>query len=69
MFACIYGQTVPKSRIQDDPGEGADVDLAFSFSPLVEQTALDTVVLDVAGQDYLFGPSSIWESSETIMRD
>ena len=31
------------------------VDLAFTFSPLVEQTSADTVVLDVAGQDLLFG--------------
>ena len=27
----------------------------FTFSPLVEQTAADTVVLDIAGQDLLFG--------------
>jgi protein ImuB len=55
MFACIYGQTVPKSRIQDDPEVAPIVDLAISFSPLVEQTTVDTVVLDVAGQDLLFG--------------
>lgn len=55
MFACIYGQSVPKSRIQDEPGEVLLTDLAFSFSPLVEQTTVDTVVLDVAGQDLLFG--------------
>jgi protein ImuB len=29
--------------------------LAFTFSPLVEQTRADTVVFDVAGQDLLFG--------------
>jgi len=56
MFACIYGQTVPKSQIHENPGEVQLKDLGFSFSPLVEQTALDTVVLDVAGQDLLFGP-------------
>jgi protein ImuB len=55
MFACIYGQTVPKSRIPGEPGEVLLTDLAFSFSPLVEQTTVDTVVLDVAGQDLLFG--------------
>jgi protein ImuB len=55
MFACIYRQTGPKSRIQDDPGEAPILDLAVSFSPFVEQTTVDTVVLDVAGQDLLFG--------------
>ena len=57
MFACIYGQTIPKSRVQDDPGVTPIVDLAVSFSPFVEQTTVDTVVLDVAGQDLLFGSS------------
>jgi protein ImuB len=52
MFACIYGQS-PPSRIQEN--SGGLKDLAFSFSPLIEQTALDTVVLDVSGQDLLFG--------------
>lgn len=52
MFACIYGQTFPKSGTDD--GEIL-IDLAFTFSPLVEQTAVDTVVLDVAGQELLFG--------------
>ena len=56
-FACIYGQTVPKSRIQDDPGVAPIVDLAVSFSPFVEQTTVDTVVLDVGGQNLLFGSS------------
>ena len=55
MFACIYGQTVPKSRIQDVPEEALLIDLAFTFSPFVEQTTVDTMVLDVAGQDLLFG--------------
>jgi protein ImuB len=52
MFACIYGQTFSKSGTDD--GEVL-IDLAFTFSPLVEQTAVDTVVLDVAGQELLFG--------------
>jgi len=55
MFACIYGRTVPKSEFQRDPEESSLIDLAFTFSPLVEQTAADTVVIDVAGQELLFG--------------
>lgn len=52
MFACIYGQTIS--------GRGHDtarllLELAFTFSPLVELTGTDTVVLDVAGQELLFG--------------
>jgi protein ImuB len=59
MFACIYSRSVPNSE-QKSGEEGADaasllVDLAFTFSPLVEQTSAGTVVLDVAGQDLLFG--------------
>ncbi len=59
MFACIYSRSVSES--QQKPGtDGAErgsplVDLAFTFSPLVEQTSADTAVLDVAGQDLLFG--------------
>jgi protein ImuB len=59
MFACIYRRSVPKS--QQKPGnEDAEttsplVELAFTFSPLVEQTSADTVVLNVSGQDLLFG--------------
>src|SRR6266850_2507906 len=55
MFASIYGRTIPKCEFQGDAGQGLLVDLAFTFSPLVEQTTADTVVLDVAGQDLLFG--------------
>ena len=60
MFACIYGHTFPKSG--SDAGEIL-IDLAFTFSPLVERTAVDTVVLDVAGQELLFGsPASSGQS-------
>lgn len=52
MFACIYGQTLLK---RERDAAGLLIDLAFTFSPLVEQTAVDTVVLDVAGQELLFG--------------
>src|SRR6185295_20198176 len=34
------------------------VELAFTFSPLVEHTSANTVVFDVAGQDLLFGQMS-----------
>lgn len=59
MFASIYGRTVPKFGAETSQ---ALIDLAFTFSPLVEQTASDTVVLDVSGQDLMFGsrgPASI----------
>jgi protein ImuB len=57
MFACIYGRSVPKCGFHDEAREASLIDLAFTFSPLVEQTTVDTVVLDVAGQDLLFGSS------------
>ncbi|HMG76658.1 MAG TPA: DNA polymerase Y family protein [Pyrinomonadaceae bacterium] len=68
MFASIYGRTIPKCEFQGDAGQVLLVDLAFTFSPLVEQTTVDTVVLDVAGQDLLFGsaanPGSVDNSGE-----
>jgi len=54
MFASIYGQTIPKFGSPAD-GQGWLIDLAFTFSPLVEHTADDTVVLNVSGQNLLFG--------------
>jgi protein ImuB len=51
MFACIHSRSVSS----DDAMSSALVDLAFTFSPLVEQTSADTVVFDVAGQGLLFG--------------
>src|ERR1017187_966821 len=42
MFACLHGT-------------GNLAAVAFDFSPLVEQTALDTVTCDVTGLDRLFG--------------
>jgi protein ImuB len=42
MFACLHGQGNLRA-------------LAFEFSPVVEQTAADTVTLDAAGLDRLFG--------------
>jgi len=54
MFASIYGQTIPKFDSPAD-GQGWLIELAFTFSPLVAQTADDTVVLNVSGQNLLFG--------------
>ena len=62
MFACIQGRGVSKLPVQNDSDSSSLVDLAFTFSPLVEQTTADTVVFDIAGQDLLFGeagPSEI----------
>src|SRR3979409_111743 len=63
MFASIYGRTIPKCEFQGDAGQALLIDLAFTFSPLVEQTTVDTVVLDVAGQDLLFGSPANPESA------
>ena len=65
MFVCIYGRGVSGTRnsAADTSENLILVDLAFTFSPLVEQTTIDTVVLDVSGQDLLFGGAS--ESSES----
>jgi protein ImuB len=53
MFACIYSRTAKSPENIVKPS--VLTDLAFSFSPLIEQTSDDTVVLDVSGQDLLFG--------------
>ncbi|HLE63142.1 MAG TPA: hypothetical protein VI750_08390 [Pyrinomonadaceae bacterium] len=47
MFACIYGKAISKD---DSLSE-----FAYGFSPLVEQTAVDTVIIDVDGCELLFG--------------
>ncbi len=51
MFACVHSRSVSSAS---EPL----VELAFTFSPLVELTRADTVVFDVAGQDLLFGKVS-----------
>jgi protein ImuB len=48
MFACVYAIGVCD--------RSALVELAYGFSPKVEETACDTVVLDIAGCEILFGP-------------
>jgi protein ImuB len=46
MFACIHSPTTVGLSLAD---------FAYAFSPLVEETALDTVVIDVDGCELLFG--------------
>lgn len=62
MFASIYSRIVAEAPEKNVPTLLAD--LAFSFSPLVEQTSADTVVVDIAGQDLLFGNAET--SAQTI---
>ena len=45
MFACIYAEKIP----------GGLRDFVYSFSPLMEEIAADTVVSDIEGCDLLFG--------------
>jgi protein ImuB len=47
MFVCIHGQQLPAKVSLPD--------FAYSFSPLVEETSLDTVVIDVEGCALRFG--------------
>jgi protein ImuB len=58
MFACIYAQQIP--------GELSLAEFAYSFSPLVEETAPDTAVIDVEGCALLFG--SPYELATEIAR-
>lgn len=73
MFACIYGKNVPKSHFpaanDAETRASALVDLAFTFSPLVEETTADTVVLDISGQSLLFASSSEPSELLTAMAD
>jgi protein ImuB len=47
MFACVYSPNLESAR--------SLVDCAYAFSPLVEETAENTVVLDIEGCELLFG--------------
>src|SRR5437762_9789425 len=58
MFACICGQVSPKSGSSDDARQALLIDLAFTFSPFVERTFVDTVVLDISGDELLFSLQS-----------
>ncbi len=62
MFACIYRQQIPAEVASTPaglPGRGPRslAEFAYAFSPLVEETAPDTVVIDVEGCALLFGSS------------
>lgn len=46
MFACIYSF---------NPTGSALAEFAYAFSPVVEESSCDTVILDVAGCEFLFG--------------
>jgi len=45
----------PRSSLQETAAHAALLDCAQSFSPRVEDTAADTVILDLAGLESLFG--------------
>jgi protein ImuB len=45
----------PRSPLQESAAHAALLDCAQSFSPCVEDAALDTVILDLAGMESLFG--------------
>ena len=47
MFACIHAPQLPAS--------GSLTEFAYGFSPIVEETRYDTVVIDVDGCELLFG--------------
>src|SRR5579862_3387702 len=47
-----------RSSLQESSAHAALLDCAQSFSPCVEDSACDTVVLDLAGMESLLGPLS-----------
>jgi protein ImuB len=53
--ACAGLTLRARSPVQEEAAHAALLDCAQSFSPRVEETACDTVVLDVAGLEKLFG--------------
>jgi protein ImuB len=46
----------PRSALQESAAHAALLDCAQSFSPVVEDEACDTVLLDLSGTESLFGP-------------
>src|SRR6266542_369148 len=61
MFACVYAQKIP-AEVANAPGlpdgePSSVVVLAYALSALVEETASDIVVIDVAGCALRFGSS------------
>lgn len=57
MFACIYSGKLAEISLTD---------FAYSFSPRVEETAGDTVVIDCRGCEFLFG--SAYELANEIVK-
>ena len=58
MFAGIYARSVPS--------ELSLADFAYAFSPLVEETASNIVVVDVEGCELLFG--SAYQLGQDIVK-
>jgi protein ImuB len=58
MFACIYGKTILNDALLRD--------FAYCFSPLVEETTPDSVVIDVEGCELLFG--SAYELANEVVK-
>src|SRR6266498_578942 len=56
MFLCIFSKSAPDNV--------SLVDFAYGFSPIVEETAHDTVVMDIEGCELLFG--SAYELATTV---
>ena len=56
--ACTGLTLRARSLLQEESAHAALIDCAQSFSPRVEDTACDTIILDVAGLEQLFGPVS-----------
>jgi protein ImuB len=71
MFACIYGQRIP-AEVSVTPARlpGSSprslAEFAYTFSPLVEETETDTVVIDVEGCALRFG--STYELANEIAK-
>src|SRR5437763_14506080 len=65
MFACLHGRSVSECAADSEVTISTLVELAFTFSPLVEQTSADTIVLDVEGQDLLFGEMVVQPNEES----
>jgi protein ImuB len=58
MFACIYSEKLPADL--------SLTDFAYAFSPLVEETKIGTVVIDVDGCELLFG--SAYQLAQEVVR-
>ena len=56
LSACYAAIHVPARAPQQEAVTAALLDCAQAFSPRVEATAADTIVLDIAGLERLFGP-------------